>query len=76
MNIKNMKKRARKQNNHPGIDDPGRGQYVFECMEQGICPDCRKAVNVSESTEDGFPVFEIECPACGWQSMVGGNIHG
>lgn len=75
MNIKNMKKRARKQK-PPGINDPGRAQYVFESMEAGLCPDCRSSFDVAETIEDGAPFFEIECPSCGWRALTGGNLAG
>ena len=61
-----MKPRKKKK---IGIDEPGRGKYLYKCMNEGICPDCLKAVSLGpQNTEN---VFHAVCASCGWQGKFG-----
>ena len=69
MNIKNMKKRAHRKPK-VSIGDSGRGQYVFECMGEGVCPECGEDVLVaSKPAEDCTVEFRVLCPRCKWESF-------
>lgn len=73
MNIKNMKKRAR-QKKKVSVNDPGRSEYVFGCLSDGVCPECGEKVHVKERPDDDLMAeFDVCCPACNWQCAVGGS---
>ena len=58
-----MKNRKRKK---IGINEPGRAQYLQQCMDEQICPDCWKTVTIGPRTTD--LLFHVVCPSCEWQA--------
>ena len=73
MNIKNMKKRAR-QKKKVFVNDPGRSEFVFGCLSDGVCPDCGGEIQITERPDyEPLVEFDARCPSCDWQCSVGGS---